>query len=164
MKFSFQSLDSKLNWELFDSALPISDEDLAKIKYLSVESACSLWSEVFGHDRECVMHRQLPRDHWARKFTDYGPCWDNYANDLTLSDEVVSYLRSTIDWRPDQEVLIVHSWGYALLTAFSNFLNYWRAFIRKNDDPIIFSLDRPEFVLFGDTGLLAVGRRPITVE
>lgn len=163
MDLAFQPLSRELNWELFDDDLPIPEEDLAKIGYLSIASASSLWSKLFSSDSERVSYSQLPRDHWARQFTGHGPAWDHYANDLNLSDDLVPFLLAEIPWQEQQQVLLVHSQRYALACPFSVFLRHWRAFISKNDDPVLLCLAQPEFVLFGDTGMLAIGQRPLVV-
>ena len=163
MNLAFQPLDPDLNWELFDNDLPIPAADLVTINYLTIPSAMSLWSELFSSDPSRVVHVQLPKDHWARQFTDYGPAWDHYTNDLTLHDDVMPFLLTTLPWDVEQQVVLVHSSRYVLATKFDTFLKHWRAFISKNDDPVLLCLNRPEFILFGDTGMLAVGQRPLVV-
>jgi hypothetical protein len=108
-----------------------------------------------------VVHVQLPHEHWVRQFVGYGPAWDHCANDLALHDDVVPFLFATLPWEATCQIVLMLSSRYMLVTIYRTFVKHWRAFISKNDDPVLLCLNRPEFILFGDTGMLAVGHRPL---
>jgi hypothetical protein len=108
-----------------------------------------------------VWYRQLPQTHWARRLINRGPDWYKFFDKWPRPDPIPVFLQSQLNWQGDQRVYFVRSKQYTVQTIWSVFLDYWRSFLLSDDDPFLLAVNQPAFVLMGDSGVLAIGERPI---
>ena len=153
-------LDPQADWEFFHAAHPIAPADLGEIRPLDAPSCASLWQEVVSADPRQRHPMLLPADHWVHRPVVPGPAWHNaWDRPAARPDPVAPFLRMQIDWHDAAEVYFVWMRESAVRVPWGVFLRTWRNFLFSDEGPFLVRLRHPEFVSFGPTGRMGVGRR-----
>ena len=108
----------------------------------------------------------LPEGHWRGEWTAIGPDWDRSWQNQHLPDEVSLFLRSELPWPHEDNVYFFWSRNVAVQVPWGVFLRTWRSFLLADDEgPFLIRFQSPEFVWFGPTSIMGLGRRkPLTVS
>ena len=151
-------LDRERDWHFFREKYPLTDAVRSQIRELSEASARLVWNELV--QRNQYRHpNQLPRGHWVGNHRATGPLWTPIWNNPVQPDPVAEFLRRELPWPDDLPVLFVEMRECATLATWAAFLSAWPNFLYSDENPLLVSWERPEFVTFGCGGYVHVGSR-----
>jgi hypothetical protein len=123
-----------------------------------------VWNELVRRNQ--YRHpNQLPRRHWAHTHTAVGPDWVPFFNRWLQGaidpDPVATFLRTELSWPEEVPVVFVATRDCAMLAAWGAFVAAWPhfLFLCSDEQPLVVSWERPEFVAWGCNGFVGVGVR-----
>jgi hypothetical protein len=153
----YRKPDPDIDWLLYSERYPPLGPDLPRVLIMRDEFAERLWATMVDDaDRRFYSYRELPPGHRLNHSTAIGPDWYAAANNPTIPDRVVGFLRHVVPWPDHQVVFYAHGPRAIFRLSWGLFLRHWRRFMLA-DESFVFGMGRPEFVLFADCGWLRVG-------
>jgi Protein of unknown function (DUF2947) len=145
---------------------PLPEACRPALRPLTAEAANQLWREVIAR-RWRPLTRFLPSNHWSHQFTAVGPDWVTswnswLSNKPDSPDPVRAFLTYSLSWGDSETIYFVLSGQSIFCLSWSIFLTHWHYFLHTDQDVLIVTPGRSQFVCFGETGLLGVGIRPLS--
>jgi hypothetical protein len=145
-------------WIFKHKSLPVAQEDLCKIKPMSIERANTVWDTFISRqvDHPDFFKKDdwpLIKSHWLEQ-GNWEKRWDSDENDMP---ELIS---NHLDWDQNTIIYYCSSRDHVIETTWRLFKKYWKNFLFIDDGPILLGKKRQQVVQFNNNGFYKVGNKP----
>lgn len=155
---NYQPLEKLKNaWIFKHKSLPITEDDLLKIKPMSVERSNVLWDTFISKQ---VDHPDFfkkgdwpfDKSNWIEQAK-----WENVweSNEMALPSLITEHLK----WDQNTIVYYCTSRNAIIETTWAVFQRCWKNFLFMDDGPILLGKKRPQAVQFNNNGLFKIGNK-----
>jgi hypothetical protein len=156
---NYISLDEyKKAWVFRHKEMPISHDDIKRIKPMTTERAAVLWSTMVSriHDHPdffdttdwCGLEENFSDD------VNWQDAWESAEN--SLPDEIVEHL----GWEANTTVYFCMARDNIIETTFDVFKRHWHNFMFLADGSLLIGKKRTTVVQFLETGNAKLGEKP----
>jgi len=145
-------------WIFKHKSLPITEQDLGKIKPMAAERANVLWDTFISRQ---VDHPDFfkkgdwpfDKSNWLEQGKWEG-VWD--SNDESLPELISNHL----GWDNNTVVYYCTTRDNIIETTWAVFIRCWKNFLFMDDGPILIGKKRPQAVQFTSNGYFKIGNKP----